>query len=65
MGGGIVGEDNDEGARLRTTGIEPDQFAERTDSSVTVICLLLAFCCLLYKTLQSRFGCQLPVASYY
>ena len=44
MGGGIVGEDNDEGARLRTTGIEPDQFAERTDSSVTVICLLLAAC---------------------
>jgi hypothetical protein len=39
MEGGIVGEESEDGARLRTTGIDPDQFVDRTDSSLTVIFL--------------------------
>ena len=37
MGVGIVGDDNEVGARLRTIGIAPLQLEDRTKSSVTAI----------------------------
>lgn len=37
IGGGMVGDESDVGAKLKTMGMEPDQFAERREEMVALL----------------------------